>query len=167
MKAHPELQEKRRKSEEKDAARVDRLMGMLPDAFLYRVEGVESCTAGRCYRLSFAPNAKWEPPDLEAEFLRGIAGEVWISLADERLTRLDARFVADADIGLGILGKVNKGGTVRLEQTDIGGNDWGTDPDDDAFGGEDSAGEVVERADGAGGERLLAGGAGDGVRRGG
>jgi hypothetical protein len=124
LKAHPEMQEKRKKSEQKDQERVDRLMGMLPDAFLYRMEGIEPCVAGKCYRLSFTPNPKWEAPDMEAAFFRGVAGEVWISQSAERLTRLEARFVTDVSIGLGIVGKVYKGGTVTLEQADVGGNDW-------------------------------------------
>jgi hypothetical protein len=124
LETHPELQEKRKKNEQRDQERVDHLMGMLPDAFLYKVEGVDSCAAGRCYRLSFAPNPKWEPPDMEASFFRGVAGEVWISQAGARLTRLDAHFVADVNLGFGFLVRVNKGGTVQMEQTDVGGGDW-------------------------------------------
>ena len=124
LETHPELQEKRRKNEQRDQERVDHLMGMLPDAFLYKVEGVDSCSAGRCYRLSFVPNPKWEPPDMEASFFRGVAGEVWISQAETRLTRLDAHFVEDVNLGFGFLVRVNKGGTVQMEQTDVGGGDW-------------------------------------------
>jgi hypothetical protein len=61
---------------------------------------------------------------MEADLLRGVAGEIWIDQAQERMTRLDARFVADVDFGFGILGKLNKGGTVLLEQSDVGGGDW-------------------------------------------
>jgi hypothetical protein len=124
LKAHPEMQQRRKRSEQKDQDRVDRLMGRLPDAFVYRMEGVEPCAAGRCYRLSFTPNVKWQPPDMESEFFRGVEGEVWISQSAERLTRLEARFAADVSIGLGIVGKLYKGGTVTLEQADVGGNDW-------------------------------------------
>jgi hypothetical protein len=121
---HPELQEHRRKSEQKDADRIDRLLALLPDAFLYQFEGMASCAAGQCYRLSFTANPHFTPPNLEANVLRGIAGEVWIDAAQERLTRLDAHFIAEVDFGFGILGKLNKGGTVLLEQTDVGGHDW-------------------------------------------
>ena len=122
--AHPEMQEHRHKSEQKDAERIDRLLALLPDAFLYRLEGMSACGAGQCYRLSFTPNPKFAPPNMEAEMLRGIAGEVWINPAQERLTRLDGHFIADVDFGFGIIGKLNKGGTVLLEQTDVGGHDW-------------------------------------------
>jgi hypothetical protein len=122
--AHPELQEHRKKSEQKDQARVDRLMAMLPDALLYKLEGVEACPSGQCYKLSYAPNPRWSPPDMEAKFLRGVAGEVWIDQKQERLTRLDAHFIENVDFGFGLLGKVNKGGTVVMEQTDAGGGEW-------------------------------------------
>lgn len=125
--AHPDLQEHRHRSEQRDAARIDRLMALLPEAFLYRLEGLVPCPAGQCYRLSFTPNPRFTPPDLEADLLRGVAGEVWIDLAQERLTRLDAHFTADVDFGFGILGKINRGGTILLEQTDIGSpttHDW-------------------------------------------
>ncbi len=124
--AHPEMQEHRHKSEQKDAERLDRLLALLPDAFLYRFEGMATCGAGQCYRLSFTPNPKFIPPNLEADLLHGVAGEVWIDVMQERLTRLDGHFIADVDFGFGILGKLNKGGTVLLEQTDVGvgGHDW-------------------------------------------
>jgi hypothetical protein len=122
--AHPELQERRRKSEQKDTDRITHLLGLLPDAFLYRIEGSIPCSAGECYRLSFTPNPHFDPPDMEANIFRGIAGEVWIDKTQERLTRLDAHFISAVDFGFGILGKVNKGGTALLEQKDIGGHDW-------------------------------------------
>lgn len=121
---HPELQEKRRKSEQKDADRVTHLLGLLPDAFLYRMEGTVPCGADQCYRLSFTPNPNFTPPDLEANVFRGAAGEIWIDQAQERMTRLDAHFIADVDFGFGILGRINKGGTALIEQTDVGGHDW-------------------------------------------
>jgi hypothetical protein len=121
---HPEMQQHRHKSEQKDAERVNRLLALLPDAFLYRLEGMAPCAADQCYRLSFTPNPHFTPPNMEADLLRGVAGEVWIDAAQERLTRLEGHFIADVDFGFGILGKLNKGGTVLLEQSDVGGHDW-------------------------------------------
>jgi hypothetical protein len=121
---HPEIQQHRHQREQKDADRVDRLMRLLPDAFLYRFEAMADCASGPCYHLSFSPNPRFDPPDLEASLFRGMAGEVWIDQAQARLTRLDAHFIKDVAFGWGILGKLDKGGTIRLEQADIGGKDW-------------------------------------------
>jgi hypothetical protein len=122
--SHPELQEHRHRSEQRDAARINHLMALLPEAFLYRIEGVAPCGASQCYHLHFAPNPRFSPPDLEADVLRGITGELWIDRAQERLTRIDAHFTADVDFGFGLLGKLNKGGTILVEQTDISNHDW-------------------------------------------
>jgi hypothetical protein len=68
---HPEIQEHRHQREQKDAARVDRLMRLLPEAFLYRDRGTTPCPAGAgpgrtgeatCHHLSFSPNPSFEPP---------------------------------------------------------------------------------------------------------
>ena len=123
---HPEIQEHRHQREQKDADRVNRLMRLLPDAFLYRDEGPSPCPSGKgtCHHLTFSPNPSFEPPDVEANIFRGLAGEVWIDQAQERLTRIDAHVVAKVDFGWGILGKLDKGGTIQLEQSDIGNRDW-------------------------------------------
>jgi hypothetical protein len=119
---HPELQERRRKSEQTD--RISRLLGLLPQAFLYKFEDMVPCASGQCYRLSLTPNPNFNPPDLEANIFRGISGEVWIDQAQERLTRLDAHFTKDVDFGFGILGRIGRGGTALLEQANVGDNDW-------------------------------------------
>jgi hypothetical protein len=53
-----------------------------------------------------------------------MAGEVWIDQAQERLTRLDAHLISNVDFGWGILGKLDEGGTIQIEQADIGGGNW-------------------------------------------
>ena len=121
---HPEVQQHRKLREQKDADRVNRLMRLLPDAFLYRFEGTVPCAAGQCYRLSFSPNPRFTPPDVEAGIFRGMAGEVWIDETQERLTRLDAHLISNVDFGWGILGKLDEGGTIQIEQADIGGRNW-------------------------------------------
>ena len=121
---HPEIQQHRHQREQKDADRVDRLMRLLPDAFLYRFEGMTTCGEDPCYHLSFSPNPSFNPPDVEASIFRGMAGDLWIDQPQERLTRLDAHLIANVDFGWGILGKLDKGGTILLEQADIGGHNW-------------------------------------------
>ena len=123
---HPEIQEHRHRREQKDADRVNRLMRLLPDAFLYRDQGTSPCPTGKgtCHHLTFFPNPSFDPPDVEANIFGGLAGEVWIDQAQERLTRLDAHVIANVDFGWGILGKLDKGGTIQLEQSDIGNHDW-------------------------------------------
>lgn len=145
--AHPDLQEHRHKREQEDNARVDKLMRLLPDAFLYHYDRTVPCDvttppdvpipgavptpavgapapAAQCYHLTFMPNPRFSPPDAEARILRGMAGDVWIEKSDERLARLNAHLIAEVDFGWGIIGRLDKGGTIFLEQTKIADNDW-------------------------------------------
>jgi len=118
---HPEMQERRHRSEMKDAARIDELVGMLPESEIYQMEGMVGCGAdsgamGECYRLSFTPNPAFQPPSLEADVLRGFAGEVWIEKTQTRLVRLDAHLMREVNVGFGILGRLDEGGSIELQQ---------------------------------------------------
>jgi hypothetical protein len=124
LSGHPKLQEHRRKREQEESDRVNRLMRLLPEAFLYRYEGMAPCKSGQCYRLGFAPNPQFDPPSEEAKIFRGMAGEVWIDQAEERMVKLDAHLIEEVDFGWGIIGRLRKGGTILLEQTPVGGHQW-------------------------------------------
>ena len=145
LNAHPEYQEHRQRREQADQARVDELLRELPDAFIYRYESTVPCnvttqpsfaapgfpaqpeTDGateQCYHMTFTPNPGFDPPDIASKILRGMAGEIWIETSADRLCRLNAHLVQDVDFGWGIVGRLDKGGTVYLEQTLIGPKDW-------------------------------------------
>ncbi len=121
---HPEIQDRLRMQHRKDTDRINRFVRLLPGALLYRFEGMVPCGGGWCYLLSFSPNPNFTPPNREAKIFRGLAGEVWIDQTQERLTRVEAHLVANVDFGWGIIGRLYKGGTIMIEQEDIGGNDW-------------------------------------------
>jgi hypothetical protein len=143
--AHPEYQEHRRKREQEDQARIDSLLHQLPDAFLYHYDSTVPCdvttqpsvpapgfagdsapagAAAQCYHMTFTPNPGYDPPSIEAKVLRGMAGEIWIETSAERLCRLNGHLIEDVDFGWGIVGRLDKGGTISLEQTEIGPKDW-------------------------------------------
>lgn len=121
---HPELQEHRRRREKEDADRAIKMVRLLPDAFLYQFVGMARTPNGPAYRLSFVPNPKFAPPDREAEVYHGMAGELWIDKSQERLTKMDAHLISDVDFGWGILGRLYKGGTIMVEQADVGHHHW-------------------------------------------
>ncbi len=144
--ANRALQEHRFRHEQADQARVDKLLRLLPEAFLYRYVGSRPCQAAAipviripgvptpspappppadtCYHLTFTPNPHWSPPDLESRLLQGMAGDVWIDANGDRLHLLSARIVSDVDFGWGIVGRFNRGGTIFMEQDRLSGNDW-------------------------------------------
>jgi len=146
--SHPDLQEHRHRNEKQDAARIDKLLRELPNAFLYHADSATvPCTVtvppfipipgeplppppagpvpvAQCYHLTFTPNPRFNPPDAESRILTGMAGELWIETSHERLVRLTAHVIAEVEFGWGIIGRLDKGGTIFLEQTDVGNDNW-------------------------------------------
>jgi hypothetical protein len=121
---HPEIQEHRRKREQADTDRANEMIRLLPSAFLYQFEGMVDGPNGPCYRFSMKPDPSFKPPDREAEVFAGMAGELWVDQKQERMVRIDAHLIADVDFGWGIVGKLYKGGTIHVEQKDVGDGHW-------------------------------------------
>lgn len=117
--------DKQKKSKAEDK-RENEMVRLLPEAFTYKLLGMVPGPNGPCYRLSFEPNPNFNPPDREAQVYHGMAGELWIDQAQKRITRIDAHLIADVDFGWGIAGQLFKGGTILVEQRDVGGGDWET-----------------------------------------
>lgn len=117
---HPELQAHRHKKEKEDSARGNEMVRLLPTAFLYTYEGMVPGPSGPCYKFSFKPNPSFEPPDREGEVYHGMVGELWVDKNQLRLARINAHLVADVDFGWGVLGKLYKGGSILVEDADVG-----------------------------------------------
>lgn len=122
----PSIQAHRQKREKEDNDRANKMLKLLPDAFLYTYTGMVDGPNGPCYRLTFKPNPNFNPPDRESEVYHGMAGEMWIDKNQERLVKLNAHLIDDVEFGWGILGRLYKGGTLLVEQADVGGHHWET-----------------------------------------
>ena len=120
----PNLQKHRQQSEDSDMKIVLKLLRMLPDAFLYQYAGTTQGAGGMVEKFTFKPNPKFDPPDYETQALTALSGEIWIDPQQERVTRLEGHLLQDTDYGWGILGKLNKGGWVVIEQADVGNKQW-------------------------------------------
>jgi len=123
---HPEIQAHRHKREQEDSGRANEMIRLLPDAFLYHFEGMVQGPSGSCYRFTFKPNPKFDPPDREAEVYHGMEGELWVDQAQQRMVKMDAHLIDDVNFGWGILGKLYKGGSILVEQADVGDHHWET-----------------------------------------
>jgi hypothetical protein len=122
----PGLQRHRKGAEDADAARALKVLRALPSAFLYQYAGPMDTPARTVERYTFKPNPGFTPPDLETAVLTAMSGEVCIDPASERVTHLEGWLKGDVDFGWGILGRLNKGGWIAIEQADVGGGAWRT-----------------------------------------
>ncbi len=122
--AHPEIQEHRHKKEQEDSDRADTMIKLLPTAFNYTYLGIVEGLSGPAYRLSFVPNPKFNPPSREAQVYHGMAGELWIDVREKRMAKFDAHLISDVDFAWGFAARLDKGGTILVEQKDVGDGHW-------------------------------------------
>jgi hypothetical protein len=126
--ANPSLQSHRKQSENGDLSIVLKLLRMLPNAFLYQYAGPAPAPACRppitIEKFTFKPNPHFTPPDYETQALTALSGEIWIDPAQERVVHLEGHLQQDTDYAWGILGRLNKGGWLVIEQADVGARQW-------------------------------------------
>jgi hypothetical protein len=120
----PGKQRHRKQSQDQDTARALKVLRSLPSAFVYEYAGTAQASTGQVAKFRFKPNPKFDPPDLETQVLKQLTGELWIDTRLERVTRLDGQLQQDIDYAWGILGRLYKGGTIRIEQAYVGQNQW-------------------------------------------
>lgn len=120
----PSRQRHRKQSEDSDTGIVLKLLRMLPHAFLYDYAGPGRGSAGPVERFRFHPNPRFSPPDLETQALTAMIGEIWIDPAAGRVVRLEGHLQQDTNYGWGVLGKLDKGGWMVIEQAGVGAGQW-------------------------------------------
>lgn len=122
----PSKQHHRKQSEDDDTARVLKVLRALPNAFLYRYIGSGNGPQDKVERFAFSPNPRYDPPDVETHALSEMTGEIWVDPAQCRVVRLEGHLQQDVDFGWGILGQLNKGGWIVIEQANVDGHQWRT-----------------------------------------
>jgi hypothetical protein len=120
----PGRQWHRKQAEEQDTNRVLKILGLLPKAFLYSFVGFEVGPTAKLAKYSFRPNPGFYPPDMETRVLTAMSGTILIDTAQERVARLKGHLTKDVDFGWGILGRLDKGGWIEIDQADVGWHQW-------------------------------------------
>ena len=120
----PSRQRKRKLSEQDDMGRALKVLRVLPKAFVYKYTGSETGDSTTLARYTFTPNPKFSTGDLELVVLTAMSGTLTIDATHERVVRLEGRLQRDVDIGWGILGQMNKGGWIMIEQADVAEGVW-------------------------------------------
>jgi len=117
-----EQQQKLLRDYQGDEDRIARIIGLLPDGFLYEFDGRE----GDDIRLKYKPNPSFKPQTYEARVFHGMAGTVWIDARQKRLCRLQGELVSNVDFGYGLLGRLDKGGTFDMQRVEVTTGNWKT-----------------------------------------
>jgi hypothetical protein len=115
-----EEQRKKFAEQREDARQAMKMLHALPDALLYEFDHTELVNGREAVRLRFKPNPHFSSSAKETYLFRGAEGKIWIDKAAKRIAKLDGITTAQVNIGWGLLGHIDKGGKVYLEQAMVG-----------------------------------------------
>jgi len=111
----PQEQSSHRKDYLEDQKHVALIMNLLPEAFIFEYAGQE----GGRHHLRFRPSPDYSPHTIEERVVHSMAGDLWIDARMKRLSRLEGRLDENVDFGFGLLGRLDKGGTFRVERVQV------------------------------------------------
>jgi hypothetical protein len=115
-------QARMKQDHEAEEQHLQRLIGAMPEAFIYTYDG----TADGNLRLSFRPNPAYNPSTYETRVYHALSGEIWIQPQQKRLAKIDAHIVNEIDFGYGLLGRIEKGGSFQIAREQVAENRWKT-----------------------------------------
>jgi len=116
----PSARQKNRQQLNHNAKQAQHLMEMLPEAFLYTNDGEQDGNI----RLKFRPNPHYNPPTRPARVFHSMEGTLLINKQEKRLAGISGTLMQDVTFGWGVLGRLYKGGTFNVKQTEVAPNDW-------------------------------------------
>jgi len=115
-------QSKLKQQYDDDEQKLETLMRVMPEAFLYDYDGVD----GSFVRLKFRPDPRYKPPNYEARVVHSLAGTVLIDSQQQRLAKLSGQLVDRVQFGYGVLGHIDNGGTIEIGRVQVGPLQWKT-----------------------------------------
>ena len=107
-----------------------KLLKLLPDAMLWSYAAGQPQLPNQptgdpaLIVLDFKADPAWSPPNFESEFFTGLQGRVWIDPRTRRMVRLEANLTRAVNIGWGFVAHLYPGGSVTLQQANVGGQRW-------------------------------------------
>lgn len=118
----PGRQLKIKQQQDDDEKKLENLLRVMPEAFLYEYDGVD----GDLVRLKFRPDPNYDPQTYEARVVHSLAGIMLIDLQQKRLAKLSGQILNQVDFGFGFLGHIDKGGTIEVGRVRVGPEQWKT-----------------------------------------
>ena len=93
-------------------------------AFLVKPLGQETCDGRVCDVFDLYPNPAYRPHSMFQDALTHVTAKIWVDRESDQLARGEAHITHDISFGGGILGKLYRGGTVAMEQTEVAPGIW-------------------------------------------
>jgi hypothetical protein len=116
----PAMQQKQRQNGAHDDKSADELMTLLPQAFIWKVEGMTP----ELTTLSFRPDPNFHPPDMEARVMGQMSGTLVVDKAQHRIRTMKGRLGSDVTFGFGLLARIKQGSTFDVERRQLAPGIW-------------------------------------------
>jgi hypothetical protein len=117
----PRPLQKLKQAQADDELKLQKLMSVMPRAFVYDYDGSEE----NLLRITFRPNPDYNPPSYEARIVHSLAGTILVDTQRKRLARIAGHLVDRVEFGYGLLGRIDSG-TLELERVEVGPQQWKT-----------------------------------------
>lgn len=117
---HPEALRKMQKDQDQDASRSQRLLKMLPDAFIFSYGERRD----NLIELAFQPNPRFRPAGHEEQVFHAMKGSIWVDDKQNRLAEINGQLMDEVKFGGGLLGHLDKGGTFDVKQAPVASGYW-------------------------------------------
>lgn len=116
----PSMQAKQRRDGQHDDKSASQLLNMLPEAFDWKIESEN----GETTTLSFHPDSNFEPPNMEARVMGKMEGTMIVDKKQHRIRTMKGALSDDINIGFGIFGRLERGGTFDVERRQVAPGLW-------------------------------------------
>jgi hypothetical protein len=113
----------RRAQYEKRRAEDREFIREIPDAFTFRLDGVESVSGQPAWVIEAEPKAGYQAVQADAKMFAKIRAKIWIEQATYHWVKVDAQAVDALWFGFGLF-RVAPGGTLHFEQTRVNDEIW-------------------------------------------
>lgn len=102
----------------------DKLVDAMLTAFAHKWVGRQTVNGHDCDVIQLDPDPNFHPRSIFESALQHANAKLWVDREQIQLVRAEAHITSDIYVGGGVLGKLYKGGTFVLEQSEVSPGIW-------------------------------------------
>lgn len=122
----PAAQARARKDAAHDDGQAEAMLRLLPIAFVWTIAN----DTGKVITLDFKPDPSYSPGTFaaEARVLSTLGGQITVTRVEGekggRISSIKGTLLSDVNFGLGIFGKIHKGGSFEVQRREVASGHW-------------------------------------------
>jgi hypothetical protein len=109
-----------KKDHAEDSKKMEEMLRIIPEAFVFQDLGKQRGLE----KIAFHPNPDFKPKTYAQRILHTLVGTAFIDLHDKQIARISASLAERVEFGLGLLGRVDKGGSMNITRTRLSAGVW-------------------------------------------